>query len=232
MLMHDEIRPARSKYFYLDLDNIDPLFFHEIMNELSKEAFDPKTEIVTKVYSSDLKKSYLSAGDEEKYNKINLQIFDLSGTKKFGKEAVDRLVSMDVVSDLIKKSPSDVSFASNDYDFYGTLLFLDRFFEGVEVSREFIYSKDKADLGIRSSEIKIRAVSCGEKKKDLEVELARHVDALGLPFDGKNSTEIYIGLHKNGVNVKDYIGNKSFTGFLNKMEKPKRSRITTSCEPS
>lgn len=230
--MRDEITPIRSKYFYLDLDNIDPLFFSEIVDDLSREAFNPKTEIVTKVYTSDLKKSYLSTDDEKKYNKINLQIFDLSGSKKFGKEAVDRLVSMDVVSDLIKKSPSDISFASNDYDFYGTLLFLDRFFEGIEVSREFIYSKDKKDLGIVSSEIKVRAVSTGDKKRDLEGELAHHVAELGLAFDGRNSTEIYIGLHKKGVFVKDYIGNKSFTGFLNKITNPRRCAPVSSYEPT
>lgn len=212
--MLGDTEKGRSKYFYLDIDNIDPILFSEIVSYLSEQAHDPKTEIVTKIYSSDFKKTYLSSENISKYNKINLEIIDLSGSKKFGKEAVDRLVSMDVMSDIIKNSPTDVSFASNDYDFYGTLLFLDRFFEDIDVRREFIYSKDKANLNISSSKITIKAMSTNDKKMDLESELGGHLRRLGLNFNGRNSTEIFVELHKNGVFVRDYIGNKSFTGFL------------------
>lgn len=206
-------------FFYFDLDNMDIIFLKSVVGLVFSEK--KPEDVFFKFYSSNMKNSFFEkSGFINKDVDFVFSVFDAEGKKVFGKEAVDRVVSMDVMRDLACNSPLSVNFVSNDYDFYGTLLLLERFFEK-NISKSFVFGSENLKIPSIKSEISFVKIGICNKKNDLRKALVDEVNRLGLKFNGYNSTDIYLDLLKNGIDVKDYIGNSSLSLFMKNEFPPK-----------
>lgn len=209
-----------KSFFYFDLDNIDNVFLGCVLEAIFKNR--EQNEVFLKFYSSDLKKSFFSKelfGD--RHPSVEFSVFDLGGRKIFGKEAVDRVVSMDVMNDISSLPVDGIGFVSNDYDFYGTLLFVDKVF-CIDLDKCFFCDKGRLNIPNIKSGISILEVNTKDKRKELKIGLANEISKLGVRYNGNNSVEMYSALAAKGVDVKKHIGNNSFSLFL-KTEYPNLS---------
>lgn len=198
--------------FYFDLDNLDDIFLRSVFDAvfMKKQCND----LLFKFYSSDLKKCFFCKNDfGAEFPDLSFSVFDIGGRKIFGKEAVDRVVSMDVMNDVASGNASSINFISNDYDFYGSLLLIEKFF-GSGVEKGFIYEKGKLRIPDVKSDISVLAINTRDKKNELRSKLIDEISKLSIRYDGYNSTEIYALLLNGGVDVKKHIGNNSLNTFL------------------
>lgn len=203
-----------KNFFYFDLDNLDNVFLEKVFGSIFDEL--DCGDVFFKFYSSDLKKSFFNKDSfYDNFPSVNFSVFDLGGRKIFGKEAVDRVVSMDVISDISSSDIGNVGFVSNDYDFYGSLLLVEKFFCG-EMKKCFIYEKGRLNMPGVKSDISVLAINTKDRRDELKKELSSEISKLDIKYNGDNAVEIYSLLMRGGVDVKKYIGNNSLGSFLKK----------------